>query len=61
MKQKVLRFLWRDDGPAAVEYAVMMALILMACISAITSLGSETNTSFSDSADKITTAISSAS
>jgi pilus assembly protein Flp/PilA len=57
----ILRFLAREDGPTAVEYAVMMALILLAAISSISLLGSETGSSFSDSADKISTAFGNAS
>jgi pilus assembly protein Flp/PilA len=35
------------SGPAAVEYAVMLALIIVVCISAITTLGSNANNTFS--------------
>ncbi len=57
----VSKFLFSDEGATAVEYAVMMALILLACFSAIVTLGQETNTSFSDSSSKIQSAISSGS
>jgi pilus assembly protein Flp/PilA len=40
--QRTYRFLRDEDGPAAVEYAVLLALILMAIISAIGGLGVET-------------------
>ena len=40
-------FLKNEDGPTAVEYAVMLALIIVVCISAITTLGSNTNNAFS--------------
>jgi pilus assembly protein Flp/PilA len=43
----VIRFLRNEDGPTAVEYAVMLALIIVVCISAITALGSSTNNTFS--------------
>jgi pilus assembly protein Flp/PilA len=33
------RFLHEEDGPTAVEYAVMLALIIVVCIVAIGSLG----------------------
>ena len=50
MYRKVLktavRFLKRDDGPTAVEYAVMLALIIVVCIAAITTLGSNANSTF---------------
>ncbi len=32
-------FLKSEDGPTATEYAVMLALIIVACIGAITTLG----------------------
>ena len=44
--QKVCRFLDNEDGPTAVEYAVMLALIVIVCISAITVLGSNANSTF---------------
>lgn len=40
-------FLKSEDGPTAVEYAVMLALIIVACIAAITSFGQNTNSTFS--------------
>lgn len=42
-----VRFLKREDGPTAVEYAVMLALIVVVCIAAITSIGSAANDTFS--------------
>jgi pilus assembly protein Flp/PilA len=36
---KVHQFLISEDGPTAVEYAVMLSLILVACISIVTTLG----------------------
>jgi len=44
--QKVANFLQREDGPTAVEYAVMLALIIVVCITAITALGSNANKIF---------------
>jgi pilus assembly protein Flp/PilA len=35
-----------EEGPTAVEYAVMLALIIAVCIGAITTLGSNANTIF---------------
>ena len=40
-------FLVKEDGPTAVEYAVMLALIIVVCIAAITTLGSNANSTFS--------------
>lgn len=45
--KSVVKFLKRDDGPTSVEYAVMLALIIVVCIAAITTLGSNTNNTFS--------------
>jgi pilus assembly protein Flp/PilA len=44
---KVLSFLKKEDGPTAVEYAVMLALIIVVCIAAITTLGQNANSTFS--------------
>lgn len=42
----VMSFLKQEDGPTAVEYAVMLALIIVVCIAAITTLGSNANATF---------------
>ena len=44
--QKLLQFLKKEDGPTAVEYAVMLALIIVVCIAAITTLGSNANNTY---------------
>ena len=44
--KKLVAFLKKEDGPTAVEYAVMLALIIVVCIAAITSLGSNANETF---------------
>jgi pilus assembly protein Flp/PilA len=44
----VVNFLRSEDGPTAVEYAVMLALIIVVCLAAISSLGSNANEVFSD-------------
>ena len=45
--QHLVSFLKNEDGPTAVEYAVMLALIIVVCIAAITALGSNANNTFS--------------
>jgi pilus assembly protein Flp/PilA len=45
--KKMVSFLKAEDGPTAVEYAVMLALIIVVCIAAITTLGSNANSTFS--------------
>ncbi len=42
----VVEFLSREDGPTAVEYAVMLALIIVVCIGTVTTLGQNANTTF---------------
>ena len=51
--QRVVNFLKREDGPTAVEYAVMLALIIVVCIAAITALGTAANNTFSNVGSKI--------
>jgi pilus assembly protein Flp/PilA len=45
---RVTTFLENEDGPTAVEYAVMLALIVVVCITAITTLGTNANATFSN-------------
>jgi pilus assembly protein Flp/PilA len=45
--QGLVNFLKNEDGPTAVEYAVMLALIIVVCITAITALGTNANNTFS--------------
>ena len=44
--KRLARFLSREDGPTAVEYAVLLALIITVCIAAITQLGGNANSTF---------------
>lgn len=55
LAKKVQRFLVSEDGPTAVEYAVMLALIIIVCLTAITSLGTATRDQFQTIADTIAT------
>ena len=54
--RKVVEFVKKEDGPTAVEYAVMLALIIVVCIAAITTLGSNANNTFSSVAVSATPA-----
>lgn len=45
---KMKRFLVSEDGPTAVEYAVMLALIVVVCLVAIQALGTNTSTTFTN-------------
>lgn len=42
----VRRFLASEDGPTAVEYAVMLALIIVVCLTAIQTIGTQANSTF---------------
>jgi pilus assembly protein Flp/PilA len=44
---RVRRFLVSEDGPTAVEYAVMLALIVVVCVTVIKSLGTSISGTFS--------------
>jgi pilus assembly protein Flp/PilA len=48
--KKVQRFLGSEEGPTAVEYAVMLALIIVICLTAIGLLGTNARTSFNNTA-----------
>ena len=45
--QAVVSFMKDESGPTAVEYAVMLALIIVVCIAAVTTLGTNANNTFS--------------
>ena len=53
---KVYRFLASEDGPTAVEYAVMLALIVVVCLGTISAVGQGANTQFQNIADELTPA-----
>jgi pilus assembly protein Flp/PilA len=45
---KLQRFLKSEDGPTAVEYAVMLALIVIVCLAAISTVGTNAKTTFTN-------------
>ncbi len=47
-EQFLIGFLKSEDGPTAVEYAVMLALIIVVCIAAIQTLGTNSSKVFSN-------------
>jgi pilus assembly protein Flp/PilA len=55
IQRKVIVFLNDENGPTAVEYAVMVALIIVVSIAAITTLGTKVSSTFSNTTTKITT------
>ena len=46
--KSAIEFLKKEDGPTAVEYAVMLALIIVVCIAAVTAIGTNANSTFSN-------------
>jgi pilus assembly protein Flp/PilA len=53
MMNLLKKLLREEDGPTAVEYAVMLALILVACLGAVNSMANATADSFDTSADEL--------
>ena len=53
MLKKVQQFLKSEDGPTAVEYAVMLALIVIVCLTAIQAIGTNAADTFQQVADAI--------
>jgi len=49
------RLVEAEDGPTAVEYAVMLALIIVVCIAAISALGSNASNTFQYVGNKVNT------
>lgn len=46
--RSAVAFLKEESGPTAVEYAVMLALILLAVFAAVSAIGQKTNAKFND-------------
>jgi pilus assembly protein Flp/PilA len=53
LHRSVIAFLTNEDGPTAVEYAVMLALIIVVCITAVATLGSNTRNTFTTVAQQV--------
>ena len=53
LHEKLVKFFKSEDGPTAVEYAVMVALIIVVSIAAITTLGTKVSSAFSSAASAI--------
>ena len=46
--KNVANFLQAEDGPTAVEYAVMLSLIIVVCLVAITAMGKNVSSTFAN-------------
>jgi pilus assembly protein Flp/PilA len=53
LQQWVVDFIQKEDGPTAVEYAVMLALIIVVCLAAITTVGTNASQTFSTVGNKL--------
>jgi len=52
---KLKRFLKSEDGPTAVEYAVMLSLIIVVCLTAVSSIGTNAKATFNSVAGQLGT------
>jgi pilus assembly protein Flp/PilA len=52
--KKFIEFLKKEDGPTAVEYAVMLALIIVVCLTTIAAVGTNANSTFNSVSTKLT-------
>jgi pilus assembly protein Flp/PilA len=50
---RLLNFLSDEEGPTAVEYAVMLAFIIIVCITAISAMGTNVSFTFGNASTKI--------
>ncbi len=50
---RLRRFLTSEDGPTAVEYAIMLSLIVVVCLSAISTIGVNANSKFQEIASSL--------
>ena len=55
LKNCIWKFLVSEDGPTAVEYAVMLALIIIVCLATISQVGTNVNGTFGTVGDALAT------
>ena len=55
IRNGLVNFVKSEDGPTAVEYAVMLALIIVVCLVTIAVLGSNANKAFNSVGQSIGT------
>ena len=59
MKDFLYRLAVEEDGPTAVEYAVVLAAIVLACVSSVMLMSNQTAASFDASATELSTVLGS--
>lgn len=53
ISKNLKRFLKNEDGPTAVEYAVMLSLIVVVCLTAVRSIGTRAASTFTNVANQL--------
>ena len=53
IRNAVVDFVKKEDGPTAVEYAVMLALIIVVCLASIKLIGTNANSTFNTVAQSL--------
>ena len=51
--KRIRNFISAEDGPTAVEYAMMLAMIIVVCLAAVRTLGTNAKTTFTNIANSI--------
>ena len=54
MFQKLINFFKDEEGATMVEYALMLALIAIVCITAVTYIGTQAEAIFDEAGDQLT-------
>ena len=54
ISESIRNFLVSEDGPTAVEYAVMLALIIVVCLAAVSTVGTRANEKFTSGGGYLT-------
>jgi pilus assembly protein Flp/PilA len=53
IRKQIRNFIRAEDGPTAVEYAVMLAMIIVVCLAAVRTLGTNAKTTFTNISNSI--------
>jgi pilus assembly protein Flp/PilA len=53
IRDAIARFIKDEEGPTAVEYAIMLALILVVCLIAISNIGAASSATFQSLANSL--------
>jgi pilus assembly protein Flp/PilA len=53
LEQSVRRLMRSDDGPTAVEYAVMPSLVIIVCLAAVRAIGTNAKATLQNTANSL--------